>query len=277
MRIKFISKLMKFSLFIPRIYNGKIIKIPVQDSNKVGISNEAWMNDLIKEIHKIKKIKNFYDVGANLGQTLVKVKTIDNDINYHAFEPNYLCSAYLNKLIAINCWGSTHIYPIGLFHEDSLQYLEGRNDCDKSSSIMLDFSETKSFVKKITSFYSYETIKDFVGNERVDIIKIDTEGSEPEVIKTLESLVKKDLPLIFIEILKLKKDNALKVRRDQDLYSYIKNLGYIVFRINKNQKNKFISIQEVNSLGAYSDNIYADHLLIPKSKINFYKTLVKEK
>ena len=111
----------------------------------------------------------------------------------------------------------------------------------------------------------------------MDIIKIDTEGSELEVIKTLESLVKKDLPLIFIEILKLKKDNALKVRRDQDLCSYIKNLGYIIFRINKNQKNKFTSIEEVNSIGDYPDNIYADHLLIPKSKINFYKTLVKEK
>ena len=69
--------------------------------------------------------------------------------------------------------------------------------------IIPDCAETKKVVKKITSFYTYETIKNFIGTDKVDIIKIDTEGTEPEVIKTLESLVRKDLPLIFIEVLKL--------------------------------------------------------------------------
>ena len=142
---------------------------------------------------------------------------------------------------------------------------------DKSSSIIPDCAETKKVVKKITSFYTYETIKNFIGADKVDIIKIDTEGTEPEVIKTLESLVRKDLPLIFIEVLKLQKDNALKISRDQDLCSYIKKLDYIIFRINKNLKNKFTSIEEINSFGDYSDNIYADHLLIPIDKVNIYK------
>jgi len=277
LRINIFSSLTSFVLFIPRFYNGKIIKVPIQDGIKVGISTEPWMKDLLNKIHSISKIKNFHDVGANLGQTLIKVKTIDSDINYHAFEPNYLCSNYLSKLIKINNWANTYIYPIGIFNENSLQYLEGKSDYDKSSSIIPDCAETTKVVKKITSFYTYETIKNFIGTDKVDIIKIDTEGTEPEVIKTLESLVRKDLPLIFIEVLKLQKDNALKIRRDQDLCSYIKKLDYIIFRINKNLKNKFTSIEEINSFGDYFDNIYADHLLIPIDKVNIYKSLVKTK
>jgi len=277
LRINIFSSLTSFTLFIPRFYNGKIIKVPMQDGIKVGISTEPWMKDLLNKIHSISKIKNFHDVGANLGQTLIKVKTIDSDINYHAFEPNYLCSNYLSKLIKINNWANTYIYPIGIFNENSLQYLEGKSDYDKSSSIIPDCAETTKVVKKITSFYTYETIKNFIGTDKVDIIKIDTEGTEPEVIKTLESLVRKDLPLIFIEVLKLQKDNALKIRRDQDLFSYIKKLDYIIFRINKNLKNKFTSIEEINSFGDYFDNIYADHLLIPIDKVNIYKSLVKTK
>ena len=277
MRINIFSSLTSFTLFIPRFYNGKIIKVPMQDGIKVGISTEPWMKDLLNKIYSISKIKIFYDVGANLGQTLIKVKTIDSDINYHAFEPNYLCSNYLSKLIKINNWANTYIYPIGIFNENSLQYLEGKSDYDKSSSIIPDCAETTKVVKKITSFYTYETIKNFIGTDKVDIIKIDTEGTEPEVIKTLESLVRKDLPLIFIEVLKLQKDNALKIRRDQDLFSYIKKLDYIIFRINKNLKNKFTSIEEINSFGDYFDNIYADHLLIPIDKVNIYKSLVKTK
>ncbi len=73
MRLNIFSKITNLKLFIPRIYNGIFIKIPLQDNNKVGISNEPWMYDFIKKSHSIKRIKNFYDVGANLGQTLVKV------------------------------------------------------------------------------------------------------------------------------------------------------------------------------------------------------------
>ena len=111
LRINIFSSLTSFTLFIPRFYNGKIIKVPIQDGIKVGISTEPWMKDLLNKIHSISKIKNFHDVGANLGQTLIKVKTIDSDINYHAFEPNYLCSNYLSKLIKINNWANTYIYP----------------------------------------------------------------------------------------------------------------------------------------------------------------------
>ena len=253
LRINIFSSLTSFTLFIPRFYNGKIIKVPIQDGIKVGISTEPWMKDLLNKIHSISKIRNFHDVGANLGQTLIKVKTIDSSINYHAFEPNYLCSNYLSKLIKINNWINTHIYPIGIFNEDSLMYLEGKSDYDKSSSIMPDCAETKKIVRKITSFYTYESIKKLIGDESVDIIKIDTEGSELEVIQ---------------------RDNVKKIKRDQDLSVFIHSLNYNIYRIYKDSNNKLVNLKKENSLGTYDDNQYADHLLIHDSKINIYNKLL---
>jgi hypothetical protein len=55
--------------------------VPIQDGIKVGISTELWMTNLLNKIHNIKKIKNFHDVGANLGQTLIKIKTIEKTDN----------------------------------------------------------------------------------------------------------------------------------------------------------------------------------------------------
>jgi len=279
MRFNLLSKLSFLNISIPRFYNSVLIKIPLLGGNKVGISNEPWMNDILKEIHSIKKINKFYDIGANMGQTLVKVKTIDNSIHYHAFEPNYLCTPYLQKLIKINNWKNTYIYPFGLFDKDSIHLLEGQSDFDKCSSILPQYSDIKHFdakdyTKKITSFYSYETIKSFLGSDQVDVIKIDTEGSELEVIKTIKTLIKKDLPLIFMEILPFKKDNNDTVLRNQELLAYIKELNYIPYRVNKKLKQRFLNLKKMDSVGDHSNMIYVDHLLIPSNKVNMYNRLI---
>ena len=185
-----------------------------------------------------------------------------------------MCSNYLSKLIKINNWINTHIYPIGIFNEDSLKYLEGKSDYDKSSSIMPDCAETKKIVRKITSFYTYESIKKLIGDENVDIIKIDTEGSELEVIQSYKSLLTKDSPLVLIEILKLQKHNVKKIKRDQDLSLFIHSLNYNIYRIYKDSNNKLVNLKKEKSLGTYDDNQYADHLLIHDSKINIYNKLL---
>ena len=59
LRINILSLITSFTLFIPRIYNGKIIKIPIQDGIKVGISTERWMFDLLIKIHNVKKLRIF--------------------------------------------------------------------------------------------------------------------------------------------------------------------------------------------------------------------------
>ena len=80
--------------------NNKEFTIPIL--GKTGHANlfmsEPWMTDLLKIILPIEN-KTFIDVGVNVGQSLLKLKSISAEINYIGFEPNPICIHYLTKLM----------------------------------------------------------------------------------------------------------------------------------------------------------------------------------
>lgn len=87
-----INLLEKVNLNQTSTINGKKVNIPV--INKIGFGNlfidELWMIPLIEKLLSIKK-GTFIDIGVNIGQTLIKLKSIDPEINYIGFEPNPMC------------------------------------------------------------------------------------------------------------------------------------------------------------------------------------------
>ena len=117
--------------------------------------------------------------------------------------------------------------------------------------------------------------KGFLNISPLEILKVDTEGSELEVIRSLEELISKEKPLILIEVLKYNEKDNKKIQRDDDLFKIFSNLNYVVFRINKDENGSFLNINEVNSLGKYTSNKYADHVVIHKSKLDIYSKLTE--
>ena len=51
------------------------------------------------------------DVGANLGQTLLKVKRLDRRARYVGFEPNPWCVVYMEELVRVNRLEHCSIVP----------------------------------------------------------------------------------------------------------------------------------------------------------------------
>ena len=79
--------LFKFINFIWFIkIGGTRFKIPV--IQEMGLGNftvtEPWMMDLIQDLYK-KKTGAFIDIGANIGQTLLKLKSVAPDVDYVGF------------------------------------------------------------------------------------------------------------------------------------------------------------------------------------------------
>ncbi len=64
----------------------------------------------------------FIDVGANIGQTLLKVVTMDPNRDYLGFEVSPFCNHYLDELITINGLSRCLVVPIGL--SDKLKSVE---------------------------------------------------------------------------------------------------------------------------------------------------------
>src|SRR5450432_1131388 len=114
---RLLQKLKLLELFnskVSSIYAGKKYRIPIL--NGIGLSNlvttEEWMKALIITILKIKK-GIFIDVGANIGQTLMKLRSFSS-VRYIGIEPNPDCIVYLERLIHLNNIEDCTICPVGL-------------------------------------------------------------------------------------------------------------------------------------------------------------------
>ena len=80
----------------------------------------------------------FLDVGANIGQTLLKLKSIEPDVLYYGFEVNPACLFYLNELIKANKFTGTSIIPVGLSDRTGLASLHffSKNADDATASAL---------------------------------------------------------------------------------------------------------------------------------------------
>lgn len=80
------------------------------------------MNKVLQTLLKIDS-RDFIDVGVNIGQTLLNVRSIDKDRNYIGFEPNPTCINYVMELIKINDFKNTTLIPFGIAGNDGVEVL----------------------------------------------------------------------------------------------------------------------------------------------------------
>lgn len=250
--------------------NGVSFKVPV--IKKLGIENiymsEPWMISLLKKLN----LQNgqFIDVGVNIGQTMLKLKSVNKEIAYIGFEPNPTCVFYSNELIQINQFKNTTIIPTGIADKNGILKLNfySNNVSDPSASIVADFRPDQAV--KYSQYIPVNTISNLsetISLNNVEAIKIDVEGAELEVIESLKDLIAKNQPVILIEILPVyTDDNKVRLERQQKIEAILKELNYLIYRVKK-LDNKFESIVQIETLGIHNDLNACDYVLMPKTKI----------
>ena len=269
--------MLKINFIIKRKLNNKNIFIPFINGVKVGVSGEKWMSGVLKEIFRYDSDGAFYDVGINLGQTMIKVMTLNENIRYVGFEPNPSCLFYLQHLISANKWHRNIIVPVGLSDSDQLVLLYGSSDTDPESTIIEELRPSGDSVHKIVPVFRYESIMSDVFNNKVSVIKIDVEGSELEVIKSLCSLINKDRPVIIMEVLPRHHDDPSKSMRNKKMIGLITDMQYSFYRIIKTSQDTYAGVSAVDNVGDYSDPVMKDHIVIPNehaAKIKNFMTIL---
>src|SRR5436190_18165923 len=105
---------------VARRINGKTVRVPLIGG--IGYDNlniyDEWMREVLRRIISIKK-GTFVDVGVNLGQTLIKLRTTEPVMEYVGFEPNPKCIYYCNTLIEVNSFRNCKLVPVGLFNKNT--------------------------------------------------------------------------------------------------------------------------------------------------------------
>ncbi|MEQ8478574.1 MAG: FkbM family methyltransferase [Fulvivirga sp.] len=263
--LRYFSK--RFNRIVRRKVGEKYYQIPIIYGASVPSSNkhEPWFYDLISYLINSKSSFTFFDVGVNLGQTLLKVKSINSSCSYFGFEPNSFCNFYVNKLVRLNGLKNSKVFPFGLSAKMGIEYLHFFNDsdADNEASIIKQFRdnfkrETVLPVPTFTLDYFCDT------NEisKIDFLKIDVEGAELEVIKGGISAIRRFDPIIIVEVLPAyNSDNMYRVRRQGELLSIIIELGYNIFQVIK-ESSQLKGIKKVSKFKIDRQLHECDYVLV---------------
>lgn len=246
---------------LSRRLNGKKLSIPLLKGMKVGISGEKWMSGLLKALFAYTE-GAFYDIGANRGQTLIKVRSIDTHRSYIGFEPNPSCLFYLQQLIACNNWTNTTLIPAGIHTDDGLWILSGDNDTDGGATVIEECKKPSATVTKLVPLFSYTTIRRNLPKQTVAIIKIDVEGAELEVMSSLSDLINEQRPILIMEIWQ-SDANACKKQRTEKLVNLLGSMQYKSYGlVTHKSRGTYLGLSETALGHAKLDN----YVLLPREK-----------
>lgn len=257
----------RVNLEITRELNGTKIVIPVIEGRKAGVGSERWMSGLLKLLLAAEK-GTFYDVGVNFGQTLAKVKTLESDRVYVGFEPSPFCQHYLSRLMKCNAWPSVTICPCALFDRDMLLPMSGAAEGEAAATLIADLRPGSKSSTTLVPAFRYAAVAEALPHGKVGIIKIDVEGAEVEVIRSLSGLIARDLPVITLEVLPLKgTDTSFRESRNAELKTLLEGLGYVLHVVEKSDDDHFTGVKADPKFGKHSDARFKDYVAIPAAKV----------
>ncbi len=235
--------------------NRHVFHVPIK--GEVGLDHvlsieEKWTDPLLKNLVSEEVQGSFVDVGVNIGQTLLKLKSLHPEVKYVGFEPNPVCGHFVDQLITLNNLQDVEIFPVGLSHASGLKKLKIFSDSntDGTASIVEGFRKEENVVKEVNvPAFNFSDIS-IDPAFKIRFLKIDVEGGELDVIEGLIDQINKDQPMIAVEILPTygSKD-SMRVKRQERLVELITECGYAIFRIEKlnGQYNQLLPIEVIEN------------------------------
>lgn len=254
----YLQKFVVHKLLGKRFYS-KIKFLKIYLKAKLG-SNYEISNILL---NVLKNDDVFFDVGANIGQYIIRIKNrFKEGVFIYAFEPvlsNYnILSNYVSKKcqnvilenVAVSDIEGTDIIYIPLIEGIEID-TQASIDYENRMNYYNDFAKQEVQIITIDNYVKSNGIK------KIDYLKIDTEGNDEKVFKgALESIIKFK-PVIFCEDIE-----------STEITNKLYSLGYNRFLLNKEYKLVYFKDDKPN-------NVFNDlFIFIPEDKINIFKEYI---
>jgi|GEM_PF-1231076 len=148
-----------------------------------GLFKEIFFDETYY-LEKTEKSIRVIDCGANIGISLLYIKFRAPNAQVVCFEPNPAARKVLEYTISANRWEhSVVVHPYALSNSEGTAtfYVDEDNDTSSGGSL----SQYLSDYKDLHSYsVSVRTLSSFI-TEPVDVLKIDTEGSEFAIVEDL--------------------------------------------------------------------------------------------
>jgi FkbM family methyltransferase len=261
--------------------SGASFKIPILKGvgyyNLVGADRHIFK--LIRDLLRTRQ-GTFIDVGANIGQTLLKIRAISREIPYIGFEPNPTCIYYLSQLIRENRFRNIQLVPVALARQSGLAELMSYDDsgADSSATILEGLRpkqkvQQRDFVAKL----DLGSVMGCLKMDDISVVKVDVEGAESEVLETFEPLLLEKRPPFLIEVLPVYDiTHASRLERQKRIERLVERSRYVIFRILKSEGGSY-TLDRIEEIGIHSDISMCDYLLLPEESIGQYSFHLEER
>lgn len=248
MRLKFNKEIEFFfkKFFFPE---GFLLKRRLQRSIK---RNDEQEINLVKKF--IKSGTDSIDVGVYRGVYSYEMSKYSEKV--HSFEPNPIIFKYINKNLK-KFIKNIHLYNFALSNQNKTMNLKiPIRNSNSNKEIFEEYYEMgKATIHNENNFENYENfeiqtkkIDELSFDNKISFIKIDVEGHELEVIEGAKNTIKRDKPILLVEIEKqyTKKEVAESI-------NFINSLGYKSYFFNKKDLK---STTELNNLDLFNNFIF---------------------
>lgn len=247
------------------------VRVPI--INGIGLAyfdpHELWL-DRVLEVLMRSRPGLFIDVGMNLGQTLIKVKTIDRAQAVLGFEPNATCVTRIEELIRLNDYQGVRVLPVALSDHDHLAELQlyGKDPSDGSASMVKGFRPGSIWRVDRIVCLGFDTVERSIPIERIGVVKIDVEGAESFVLAGMSARLRKDRPLVVMEILPVwDAKNTDRLERQQAVERLMGELDYRIVRILA-EDGEAIRLEPISEIGVHDQMQWTNYLLLPSEMLD---------
>jgi hypothetical protein len=116
-------------------------------------------------------------------------------------------------------------------------------------------------IRKAVILLALESLPADIFTPDVAFVKIDVEGGELEVLKTLLPIIKRDRPIIMIEILPCYSvDRTERVARQEAVEALLAGCGYRLQRVLKTSDDRLKTLDPVERIGIHGDLALCDYV-----------------
>jgi FkbM family methyltransferase len=158
------------------------------------VANDIFAGTTYPNVPFVSGVRTVLDIGANVGAASLYLATSYPEARIYAFEPGSDALSLLQKNVAPLC--NVTVFPFGLYSRDkTLALFHGKNDSVESSICASTRTEHQSEQIQLVDVSRFLVEQ---GIERIDVLKIDTEGCEVPILQSLSKWLP-DVKVLYAE------------------------------------------------------------------------------
>jgi len=168
-----------------------------------GQYEKVYLENTSQVLHKLTHGDDYkkgicLDIGANIGNHALFYSYLFKKVI--AFEPNPVAYKLMESSVLKNQIENIEIIKAGLGSHKRKESLSVCNSNLGASSILNDLKTDRAFNMEIEVDVGDDLLQDMLEDRAISFIKLDVEGFEAEALKGLCQTIKRDCPVIAIEL-----------------------------------------------------------------------------